>query len=280
MPHLRLRDGHIYYEVHGESGEWITFIHGAFASHKWWKLQAEEFSKSYRVLTFDLRGHGSSSPLSHKASLEEFVEDLHTLHRHLGVEKTALVGWSLGGMVAMKYAVTHPDVVRALILISTRMRRRRFYRVRATVTSLVARLSTMLEFAQLIEPMQLREVPDYCEEFRRALRNGVSREVPLEYLEEIVRDFMQSSARESYGLIVKGIGSFDLSHELNRIKAPTLILVGDMDDRTPVKFSHEIHSRIVGSRLKVIRGGSHYMIVEQPRLVNLEIEGFLRELGY
>lgn len=280
MPLFKLEDGEIYYEVKGDSERWLSFIHGAYASHKWWKFQVDEFSKDYKVLTLDLRGHGNSSPLSSKISLEKLTEDLHKLHKHLGIEEIVLIGWSLGGMVAMKYAILYPEMVKGLVLISTRMSKRRFFKIRVTITNLMTRLISMLDFMMLTDFMERKPIPDYEKEFKEALSKGLSKDIPIDYLEEIAKDFLRSSFKESYGFIVKSVAEFWLDESVRKIKAPTLIMVGDKDDRTPVKFSEEINSNIANSRLKIITNGSHYMIVEQPSIVNAEIKCFLKEINY
>lgn len=279
MPSLKLDDGEIYYEVRGSEGKWLTFIHGAYASHRWWKFQVDELSKDYRTLALDLRGHGNSSPLRNKVTLDKLAEDVHKLHEHLGIKETVLIGWSLGGMVSMKYAILYPEVVRGLVLISTRMRRRRFFRILAAANNLMARLRSMLDFMMIADSME-KSIPDYEKELREALKKGLPEDVPLDYLEDLTKDFLRASFKESFDFIVKSIANFRLDDGVRNIRAPTLIMVGDKDSRTPPKLSEEIHRNIANSKLKIIPGGSHYMIVEQPSVINAEIRRFLKEIGY
>ena len=122
MSFLEMENGRIFYEAKGE-GRWLVLVHGAWASSGWWRWQIPQLSRTYRLLTFDLRGHGQSSPLLKPDSVEGFAKDLEILSREVGVTEAALVGWSLGGMISLQYALSHPSEVKALVLVGTRRNR-------------------------------------------------------------------------------------------------------------------------------------------------------------
>ena len=278
MPFAYLSNGPVYYEVHG-SGKWLTFIHGMFASHKWWKFQVEEFSKNYRVLTVDLPGHGKSYSLKGKISLDEYTSTVAELHDHLEVDKCVLIGWSLGGIISMHYAVKYPDRVEGLVIISSRCSRKLWkYKFRNFLANVIFGFKTFLEAVSLA--WSAPELVDYKEEIRRELRRGVSDEVPTEYLEELVNEMLDSSLSDSFDYILDSCIEYDVSNEIQKINVPTLILVGDKDRKTPVEYSTEIHSRIKGSILRIVPSGTHYMIVEMPKAINQEIRNFLKQIRY
>ena len=112
---LVFNKGQIYYETIG-SGEPIVFVHGFTLDHAMWQPQAEFFSKNYQVITYDARGFGKSSlpegPYDHAA-------DLSALLKHLGVGHVHLVGLSMGGRIAINFALNYPEKVKTLTLMDS-----------------------------------------------------------------------------------------------------------------------------------------------------------------
>ncbi|MBA3470191.1 MAG: alpha/beta hydrolase [Herpetosiphonaceae bacterium] len=113
--YLELGDGKIYYETAG-AGDPVVFCHAGFVDSGMWDGQWAAFSERYRVVRFDLRGYGRSDlpdgPISRRADLLQLLE-------HLAIGQATLVGCSLGGEIALDLALERPDIVAALILVST-----------------------------------------------------------------------------------------------------------------------------------------------------------------
>src|SRR3981081_3934650 len=83
----------------------LVFVHGFTTTSEFWREQAEEFSKAYRVIRINLPGHGTSpAPTARGYHLEDFVEDVAWVFRELSIEKAVLIGLSMGGIVAPKFA--------------------------------------------------------------------------------------------------------------------------------------------------------------------------------
>jgi len=97
----------IYYELHGESGEPLVLVHGYTGDHTDWQYQVDEFSRDYRVLVMDLRGHGlSEAPKDREAyTVEAMVVDVEALVDELGFGRYHLVGHSMGGAIAQEMAL-------------------------------------------------------------------------------------------------------------------------------------------------------------------------------
>jgi 3-oxoadipate enol-lactonase len=93
----------------------VTFLHGMTLDHTMFDPQVEPFAEHYRVLSIDLRGHGRSQPLGRGFSIALLVEDLLAVLDELGIAQTALVGHSMGGMVAQELVFRHPERVTALV---------------------------------------------------------------------------------------------------------------------------------------------------------------------
>src|SRR5512135_1060782 len=106
MATLRANGINLYYEVTGE-GQPLVFIHGLGSSTRDWESQTPEFAKSYKVITFDLRGHGQSDKPVGLDSVPQYADDLAALLKALDVPAAHIVGISLGGGVAFQFAVSY-----------------------------------------------------------------------------------------------------------------------------------------------------------------------------
>lgn len=118
MPKIKINDSITYYKVTGD-GHPIVFIHGGGLESSSWNSQTTFFSKRYRVIAYDIRGHGRSQVPESSYSIDDCVEDLNQLLDHLAVRRTYLAGFSMGGNIALSFTLSHPDKVEALILTGT-----------------------------------------------------------------------------------------------------------------------------------------------------------------
>ncbi len=118
MPTIPSNHIHLYYEEHGH-GQPLVFIHGLGSSTKDWESQVPEFSKSYRVITFDLRGHGQSDKPAGPYQIPMLAADLAGLFQALSIPSAHLVGLSLGGAVAFQFAIDYPAKVKTLTIVNS-----------------------------------------------------------------------------------------------------------------------------------------------------------------
>ncbi len=103
MAYLQTSDGaKNYYEDHGE-GEPIVLVHGWLCSSKFWQRNVPELAQAFRVVTVDLRGHGNSSKSLTGHTIRQYAADVRAVIEHLGLQEAVLIGWSLGGPVAVSY---------------------------------------------------------------------------------------------------------------------------------------------------------------------------------
>ena len=114
----------LHYELHGENGEPLVFVHGYTGDITDWRYQIPEFSRTHRLLVLDNRGHGrSQAPASREAlSIERMADDVEALATHVGFERYHLLGHSMGGAVAQEIALRSPHKLSSLILEDTSFR--------------------------------------------------------------------------------------------------------------------------------------------------------------
>ncbi len=279
MPFVEVEDGRLYYDVSGK-GPSLVLIHGAWASHEWWRWQVPDLSKDYQVLSIDVRGHGKSSPLKRAYSVDGFTRDLESFLQKVGIDKVALVGWSMGGIISMEYCLNHPSKVRALILIATRGHRNPQMKRRIMFQYLQARLSLIMDFTSPRKYDRAAEgFSGEQERVKREVENMLSPTAPREAFDWVMAD-LTNNPRENYFEVAKSIWTWEAGEELKRINVPTLIMVGEKDSRTPPRFSHLLHAEIPNSRLVIVENASHCLALERPQVVNAEIIKFLKSLGY
>src|SRR3972149_4779485 len=109
------------YNIDGNaSGQPVVFIHGFPFSQQMWRSQVAELSRDYRVITYDVRGHGKSEVGDSQFTIEFFVDDLIALLDHLRIEKAVVIGLSMGGYIALRAIERHPERFSALGLCDTR----------------------------------------------------------------------------------------------------------------------------------------------------------------
>lgn len=118
MPFLQTPELAIHYETAGRGRHALVLVHGNFATWRWWKSVLASPPKGFRIYAPTLRGFGGTHAASRARSIEVLANDLHAFVRGLGIERCHLVGHSLGGAVALQYALTWPDTVASLGLVA------------------------------------------------------------------------------------------------------------------------------------------------------------------
>jgi proline iminopeptidase len=281
----RVRDTEIYFDVVGAGlvadGDRMRerpvafVIHGGPGNdHSDMRPGLGPLSETIQLVFFDHRGQGRSARGdSARYVLDENVEDMEALRRHLGLGPIVSIGTSYGGIVAMAHAARHPDAVSHLILIVTAAhagfndRAQEIVAARGTDAQQAAaadlwagRLDTvekLRHYYDALEPLySLRYDPEVA-------RRG--RERAILAPEAIMRAFAPGGF----------LRSFDLRGELAAITAPTLILAGRHDWICPPEFSEEIHRLIKGSQLRIFENSSHSIRNDEPELLRATISEFV-----
>ena len=108
----------MYYEIHG-TGEPLILLHGGVGAIEMFGEVLPLLAKGWQVIAVDLQAHGRTADIDRPLSVESMADDIAALIEHLGFEKADIMGYSLGGGVALQTAIRHPVVVRKLVLVST-----------------------------------------------------------------------------------------------------------------------------------------------------------------
>jgi 3-oxoadipate enol-lactonase len=256
----------LYYSVTGRSDALpIVFIHGFPLSHQMWNPQIETLQQKYRLIAYDIRGHGRSDAGDGQYLLEFFVDDLIGLLDHLKIDRAVLCGLSMGGYIALRAVERNPQRCRALILCDTR----------SEADSNEAKLKR----AAAIKTVKEKGVKAFADEFIKPLFAPQTFSANPGIVES-VRQMIQSNPPAGIcGALLALAGRTDTTASLPKISVPTLILVGEHDGLTPPAAAEAIHARIPNSELRIIPNAGHLSNLENPQHFNRHLLEFLARLG-
>jgi 3-oxoadipate enol-lactonase / 4-carboxymuconolactone decarboxylase len=258
VPTVNANGVELFYETAGpESAPTVVFAHSVGCTLDIWDAQFAALSDRYRLIRYDLRSHGRSQAVKAEIEIEDLAEDLLGLLDALALDRVHLVGLSIGGMLGQAFALSHPERLNSLTLVSTtayfpplEFWLDRSKTVRSKGMASVANLVIPRWFT---EPFRQRE-PDVVAGFRRW--------------------FVDTDAT-GYARCCEAIGRMDLRERIGAIATPTLIIVGAEDPATPPAMAEDLRQRIRGSEMVVISDASHIISVERPEAVTAQIAAFL-----
>jgi pimeloyl-ACP methyl ester carboxylesterase len=239
----------IHVERYGE-GEKVIFIHGAGGNARSWYFQKEYLKASMEIILIDLPGHGKDAGGEGYSTLAAYVEYVHGIIRELGINKCYIAGHSMGGAITMSLALSSPELLKGIILITTGAKLRVFPEI--------------LDGLKRDKEKTVRGIMDFA----------FSKKASAALKENGVKDMMKCKAEVIYGDFFACEG-FDLMDSVNRIKIPALIICGKDDVLTPPKYSEYLHKQIEGSRLVTIEDAGHMATLEKPDEVNKAIQEWI-----
>ena len=257
----RIRDIDVHYEMHG-SGEPLLLIHGLGSSTEDWEPQIKDFASHFRVITYDVRGHGRTDKPRARYSVPQFADDAAALLQHLQVGPAHVLGISMGGMIALQLAVDHPGTVKSLTIVNSGPELvLRTWRQRLAIYSRFA-IVRLLGMRKMGELLATKLLPDSAQAAARDT-------------------FVERWARNDPGAYLRSLRAligWSVASRLGSIAAPTLVLTADQD-YTPVPFKEEYTAKVPGARLVVVPDSRHMLPVERPAEFNRAALEFLRGLA-
>lgn len=271
MPTVRTNDVETHYERRGE-GPPVVFAHGGTMDHRWWEPQVEALVDDYEVVTYDLRGHGRTGGTSlPQYTMGLYALDLHALVDELDLDRPVVVGHSLGGMFATRYATTFPDDLRGLVLAD------------AQVGGAVTRSQRLLN--RVVIPVHMA-VKDAVGERGSDLVASVARLLidDEEPDEDDVDDDLAAYAEETDEMVsdaelrkmMTAVRRFE-GPDLSAIDVPTLGLYGEEGPALMRENAAELDRAVPQSTVRLVAGTGHALTWERPEVVNRQLRSFLAE---
>lgn len=225
----------------------LVFIHGAGGSSRTWRLQTVHFEDALAV---DLPGHTEGLGFS---TVEDYVAFIENLVDISAIRNPILVGHSMGGAIAITYALRNSNLT-GLVLVGTGAR------LRVDPTILTKIRENYKEASELIAAWSVSPACDSV------------------IVDRLVTEILKVKPEVTYGDFV-ACDKFDRMDDLGRITCRTLVVCGSDDRLTPVKYSQYLHSKIRDSELVVIPGAGHSVMLEKHRAFNEALDAFLDSLS-
>ncbi len=252
MPFVRIKRELIYYHQAGETGRadrTVVLVHGSGGTGRKWSAQLAGID-GHRLIAPDLPGHGQSEGEA-RGSVAEYREFVSNFVTALGVKRFVIGGHSLGGAIALDFALTSQDLMDGIILVGSGGR--------------------------------LRVKPEILETLARGEHPVGNLE--YSYAFNASTDVLDRAAREMKGVAARvyladfmACDTFDVLGRLGDIRVPALVICGKDDRMTPVKFSEYLSGHIPNAKLALVPDAGHMVMIEQPRAVNEHITAFLDAL--
>jgi pimeloyl-ACP methyl ester carboxylesterase len=227
----------------------LIFIHGSGGSKESWTYQTRYFKDS---LALDLPGHPQGELLS---SVEDYVEWLRNVIQSAGYRQVVLVGHSLGGGIALLYALKYPQDLAGIISVGSGARLR-------VHPMFLEGLEKVIKDPGAENPLTTTAFEQIDPELAAVLKRRSAENGPAAALNDL-----------------KACDQFDLMDRIAQIEVPTLALCGERDVMTPPKYSQYLATQMPKAKTLVIPGGTHMVFAEKPLEVNRAIEDFLKTLG-
>ncbi|MCZ7625298.1 MAG: alpha/beta hydrolase [Candidatus Methylomirabilota bacterium] len=257
MPYVQVRSAPIHFIEQGPTPVGhlppILFLHGAGGSHQVWLQQLRVLGRRRKAIAIDLPGHGGSEG-GGADRIDVYCDAIKIFLTVLGLDRTVLVGHSMGGAIAQRLALVDPGLFAAIVLIGTGAR----LRVRPQI------------FAGLHDDTE--RTVELMASWGRAPGS------PAELLKQDADAMLRTPVSVIEGDF-RACDAFDVMEQVKVITLPTLVICGTDDLMTPPKYAEYLHRQINGSQLLLIPSAGHMVMIEKPDEVSEAIEAFLDRLG-
>ena len=239
----------------------VVLIHGVGLNKELWGGQVVGLAPHYRVIAYDMLGHGASPRPDPDCGLPGYAEQLHELLEHLQLPAAHVIGFSMGGLVARAFALHYPQQLQSLVVLNSVFNRSAEQRA-----GVIARTSQAAQHG-----------PDANAE--AALSRWFSREYQAANPAQIaaIRQTLAGNDPQGYLTTYELFATQDMyrADDLHDIQAPTLIATGELDPGSTPQMARQLAERIPHAQVAVLAEQRHMMPVESPRLVNQVLLDFL-----
>lgn len=261
MPFVSHGDVRLHYVIEGR-GQPLLLVHGVGARLENWDGVAVRLAERFRIVRFDLRGHGGSSRVAGPYSLGMLKADVIALLDHLGIARCHVAGHSLGGLIAQELALGNPERIARLAFLSTACGRSAEEKTKVLArVDLIAGGIAGDHFANSVARW-------FTDEFRAANAG-------------LIAAYAARNAENDpacYAAAYRVLATSDLADEIAGITAPTLIVTGEGDLGSNPDMARLMHARIAGSVLHILPRLRHSILIEAPETVAGLLAAFFSEM--
>jgi pimeloyl-ACP methyl ester carboxylesterase len=261
--------GKISYEESGR-GRPIILLHEGIADRRMWNREFPLLARGHRVVRYDLRGYGGSTPATSEYSP---VRDLVALMDHVGLTRPLIVGPSVGGKIALDLTLGYPERVGALLLIAPGYSGMDYDHVPGGRAAFERDERLSKAAADAWTAGKLEEATEHLRQLWASALTGTG----LALFETMVRENAPEIFEDRSGRHETREGA-PAAGRLKEIRAPTLILVGDRDNPAMPHCANFLARGITGAKVQLVPGADHLLNVSRPDAFDAALHGFVEGL--
>lgn len=269
---MKVRAGgiEISYELAGE-GDALVLIHGFTDNLGMWYNQVPAFASRFKVLRYDVRGHGETETPRGGFSMDLLVADLRALLAALEIERACLLGYSMGGRIALQFALEHPESTAALVFANSGVRGAGSQLTEAQVAELVERRRQM---AEMLATGDIEVIAEGMTE--RSFSPGMKQRDPATF--QRYKEIKLRNDPSHYPAILEGLVQAMASPpDLTELRCPALIIAGDRDHFMAVEEARAMEKAIRDATVVVLPTG-HAAAIQAPQAFNQAVLDFMSRL--
>lgn len=273
MPTVQTNGIETYYEEYG-AGPPVVFLHGAAGDHRLWAEQARPLADDYRIIVYDFRGHGrTGSSEVESYTMDLYAEDLHDFIESLGLDRPAICGLSMGGMVAQTYAARYPETIAAMATLGTMTPETLafserfndwFYRTFDILGTIVGR-ERAEALVHRINQWRYHENSLGDVETAERIQQSHAGEFPE----------MTESEEEKMREALDAYSSMSIDHA--SIGVPSLLMYGEYEPKTAARHARFMAAEIPRAETTEIPGAGHNSHADNPEFIVESLREFLAE---
>jgi 3-oxoadipate enol-lactonase len=266
---LDVPGGKISYEEGGR-GVPVVLLHEGIADRRMWNREVPLLARGHRVVRYDLRGYGSSTPATSEYSS---VRDLVALLDHLGLRRPLIVGPSVGGKIALDLTLAYPERVGALLLIAPGYSGMDYDQVPGGKATFERDETLSKAAADAWAAGKLEEATEHLRQLWASSLTGTA----LDLFRTMVRDNAQEIFEDRSGRYETREGE-PAATRLKEIRVPTRILVGDRDNPAMPHCANFLARGIAGAKVQLVPGADHLLNLSRPDVFDTALRGFVASL--
>jgi 3-oxoadipate enol-lactonase len=263
MAFARVNGVVLHYEDRGDPARPVlVFANSLGTDFRIWDAIVALLGDGFRYIRYDKRGHGLSEATPAPYSMDDHVGDLESLLDHLGAKACAVIGLSVGGVIAQGLAAKRPDLVKAMVLMDTAHKigtsEMWNQRIDGVTANGIASLADAIMQRWFTPAYRSPENPDF-----------------IGYTAMLTRTTV-----DGYAGTCAALRDTDYTEQTGALSLPVLAIVGDQDGSTPPDLVRSTADLIRGAQFRIIPHAGHLPCIEQPRAVANLLSNFLRETGF
>jgi pimeloyl-ACP methyl ester carboxylesterase len=260
----------INYELSGQ-GDCLVLIHGFSDNLTMWYNQLPDFSKQYKILSYDVRGHGQTETPEGNYSMELFADDLYALLKDLDIDKACVLGYSMGGRIGLNFALKHPEMTTGLVFANSGVMGSD---IEISTEELKQMEEQRTQMIGILESGDIETIAEVMAQF--SMSPGFSEKKP-----DIFQEYKSVKLKNDphhYAPIMQALMSaMGNPPDLSQLKCPALVIAGEHDGFMSLDVAKSMEAAIPDATISIFPTG-HASAIETPAAFNQAVLDFMERL--